>query len=329
MLDLLPDEDQAALVDAVGAWLEAHWPLARLRANATHGGAAESAHWRAFAELGVLSLALPHADGGSGTGPAEQVLVLLRAGRHLPSPTLLATLTSLELAVRAGQPDLVHALARGLERVAPALVAGTPRTASAVVDAGGCTFALALSAESASLLPIASMESAGAAALDDTLHWSRAVLAAPVAELAGDAARSLWHLHRAFVAALATGIAETALQMAVSHVTTREQFGQPLGGFQAVKHQCADMAVRAEAARALTCHAALVSNDPHAARATSAAAARLALDAAIANARANVHLHGAMGFTAEGDAHWLLKRAQALAAMHAERRGQVDDLLRG
>jgi alkylation response protein AidB-like acyl-CoA dehydrogenase len=92
--------------------------------------------------------------------------------------------------------------------------------------------------------------------------------------------------------------------MAVRHAREREQFGSPIGAFQAVKHLCAEMLVRAEVARTAV-YAAAVTADP----AEIAGAKLLADGAAVRNARDCLQVHGGMGFTWEADVHLHLKRA--------------------
>jgi alkylation response protein AidB-like acyl-CoA dehydrogenase len=126
-------------------------------------------------------------------------------------------------------------------------------------------------------------------------------------------AADLRRLAAVLVAAEAVGVAERALEMSVAHAKVRQQFGRPIGSFQAVKHRCADMAVRAEVARSVTTFAAAAlaageADAPHHAHVAKA----LAVDAALANAADNVQNHGGMGYTWEGDAHLYLKRAWVL-----------------
>ncbi|MFL6000445.1 MAG: acyl-CoA dehydrogenase family protein [Streptomyces sp.] len=100
------------------------------------------------------------------------------------------------------------------------------------------------------------------------------------------------------------GTAVRVCELAVQHAGTREQFGQPIGAFQAVKHLCAQMLVRAETARAAV-YAAAVTADP-----VDVAAARLLADeAAERGARDCLQVHGGMGFTWECEVQLHLKRA--------------------
>ncbi|MBW5425441.1 acyl-CoA dehydrogenase, partial [Streptomyces sp. BG9H] len=106
------------------------------------------------------------------------------------------------------------------------------------------------------------------------------------------------------------GSAARTCETAVQYARDREQFGQPIGAFQAVKHLCAQMLVRAEVARAAV-YAAAVTCDPL----EVAGAKLLADDAAVRNARDCLQVHGGMGFTWEADVHLHLKRAWVRARL--------------
>jgi alkylation response protein AidB-like acyl-CoA dehydrogenase len=114
-------------------------------------------------------------------------------------------------------------------------------------------------------------------------------------------------VHRAFDA---LGAAARLLDMTVSYAGQREQFGAPIGSFQAVKHHCADMAVAVEAGRASLWAAALAldtASDAARSRAASAAAA-YAKSAAAKVAGTALQVHGGIGFTWEHDLHLFLRR---------------------
>jgi hypothetical protein len=134
-------------------------------------------------------------------------------------------------------------------------------------------------------------------------------------EPAGDADE--WRLKGAvLVAAQLTGIAGAVTELAVAYAKERRQFDKPIGAFQAVKHLCADMLARTELARA-TVHAGAVTLDDDqtgdaATRRAVHAAKVVAGDAAVANAKTCIQVHGGMGFTWEVDAHLYLKRAWIL-----------------
>ena len=107
------------------------------------------------------------------------------------------------------------------------------------------------------------------------------------------------------------GIQRT-VEMSVEYGKVRHQFGKPIGSFQAVKHRCSDMAVRAEVARSATIYATVSVRDAAADAAFQASVAKvLCADAYIRNAADNVQNHGGMGFTWECDAHLFVKRARS------------------
>jgi alkylation response protein AidB-like acyl-CoA dehydrogenase len=115
--------------------------------------------------------------------------------------------------------------------------------------------------------------------------------------------------------------------MSVEYGKVRQQFGKPIGSFQAIKHRCADMAVRAEVARSVVTYAAvaLAEGEPDAARHAGIAKA-LAGNAALANATDNIQNHGGMGYTWESDAHLYLKRARLLEHCFGTRTAHLDAL---
>ena len=124
-------------------------------------------------------------------------------------------------------------------------------------------------------------------------------------------------------AALQVGLSARLTQLAVSYAGEREQFGRSVGGFQAVKHMCADMFVRTELARVAVHAAAVTLDDPDADDTVRlvAGAKLLADEAATTNGRAAVQVHGGMGFTWEVPVHFFLKRAW----LHATEFGTADD----
>ena len=140
-------------------------------------------------------------------------------------------------------------------------------------------------------------------------------------------AATLRQVATVLVAAEAVGVAERALTMSVEYAKVRQQFGKPIGSFQAIKHRCADMAVRTEVARSVTAFAAVAVRDgePSAARDVRVAKT-LAANAAIVNATDNVQNHGGMGYTWEGAAHLYLKRAWLLEHAFGTRTGHLDAL---
>ena len=131
--------------------------------------------------------------------------------------------------------------------------------------------------------------------------------------LRGDAAacaRALRDRAAVAIAGDSLGVAGAMLDATVAYVAVREQFGRPVGSFQAVKHACADMLVQVTVARALVAIAVdeVAAGEPDASAAVSRAKA-YATDAAVAVAGSAMQLHGGIGYTWESRIHAFLKRA--------------------
>jgi alkylation response protein AidB-like acyl-CoA dehydrogenase len=315
IVDLHPSEEQQLIEDSILTLLRQALPIERLRDSASHGGAAEHAAWRDFAELGLFGLGVAEDLGGVGLGPAEEALAGRALGRHLAAPSLLAQMIAPHFAEDA---DLRTMLVAGSRRAAFANLLSPGR--AQLIDARDAA-QIVLLGHGVALVP-APAASTPVAGLDETLVLAHAAIdSAPTARGPGALRASL------LLAAYLTGIAEAAQAMAVDYARTREQFGQPIGAFQAIKHSCADMAVRSAAATAQVFHTAITLGHSEDDEAEVAAARLLATDAALANAKANLQVHGGMGFTAECDAHLFLKRAHVLAVLGSSRRAEQARLL--
>ena len=150
-------------------------------------------------------------------------------------------------------------------------------------------------------------------AMDQTRELAWIQLDAAPAVTVGGADEVAAHLNRGavFHSAEMLGGAEAVMNLAVEYAKVREQFGRPIGSFQAVKHRCADMLVDVEGMRSAVYHAAwaLGAGGPDAA-AAAATAKIWCSDAAVRVAESALQVHGGIGFTWEADVHLYLKRAQ-------------------
>jgi alkylation response protein AidB-like acyl-CoA dehydrogenase len=117
-------------------------------------------------------------------------------------------------------------------------------------------------------------------------------------------------------AAEQVGTASGALDRTLDYIKIREQFGRVIGGYQALQHRCADVAVHIEAAAALVEHAAAAaeSGDTEVLAGTALLARAAASEASLFAADAMVQLHGGIGFTWEHDAHLFFRRARSTSA---------------
>jgi 3-oxochol-4-en-24-oyl-CoA dehydrogenase len=140
-----------------------------------------------------------------------------------------------------------------------------------------------------------------------------AIAVVPAQILAGITTSRVRDVAAALAAVEAAAVASWCARTAAEYAAIRHQFGRPIGGFQAVKHLCAQLLCRAETASALAGDAArALGEGPAALSLAAAAAAAHALDAAVANAKDCVQVLGGIGFTWEHDAHLYLRRAVSL-----------------
>lgn len=251
------------------------------------------------ASLGWMGLACAEASGGSEATIAEAALLAIELGRGLaPVPVLAGTLAA-RIAEAAGDVALASAIIAGERKV------GLLQADGLLLGGAGASLAVRVLRDSAQVLEW------GAAAtiecFDPTMTLARGTPSTPLARVGG----ASWSLElELLIAAAQTGAAEATLNLSVAHAMLREQFGRAIGAFQAVRHKCADMALRCARARSQTLFAAVTLRDGRADAAENVLAASLvAHEAATANARTNIFIHGAQGVTAENAAHLYLKRA--------------------
>jgi alkylation response protein AidB-like acyl-CoA dehydrogenase len=310
IIDLTPSDDQRMIEDGVRGFLQDRLPVERLRDVQNHGGAAERSLWGELSGLGLFGLGSAEQDGGLGLGLAEEALVARALGHALASPIMLAQLAAPHFATGAG---LRAALISGAAKAAFANDLGDG--VAHLIDGDGADQILLLSPQGAMLLPRSAVgEAQSVAGIDETVAFARVSLPSdlPARFPATDRTSLL-------ISAYLTGIAQATTSTAVDYAKTREQFGQPIGAFQAIKHLCADMASRAAAAEAQCFYTAVAFGNGLDDASEVAAARMLAARAAIENAKANIHIHGAMGFTADCDAHLFLKRAHLMALLGSNR----------
>jgi alkylation response protein AidB-like acyl-CoA dehydrogenase len=299
MIDLRLDDEQRQMVEGAAALLAQHAPVSRLRPS----GKQVDPH-RMLAEWGWFGVGLPEARGGLGLGLAGETVLAFEAGRYLLPPATLATM----LAGHMADDDTLPQLVAGEARASLALVAAGDVL---VFDAEGAALVVVVERDEVWLAPAQAFQGEGVPGFDETVAVRRGTIDRAARIAAEPAARA-----RLLIASSLAGIARAACDLAVEYAKIREQFGQPIGAFQAVKHICADMGVRAYAAEAQVRMAAAAASDtPDAVGFQVRAAALTALKAARTNAEDAIQVHGGIGFTADCDAHLYLKRAHLLGQM--------------
>ena len=320
-MDFRVGEDQRELADGIRTMVAGRLPLEHLRAREGEERAIGADDWLALGETGVFALTLPE-PAGTGLTMAEAVVVFEELGRALVPGPLVGTF----LAARAG---LVEGAADGRSQVGVHCVGAGPLLIEHLASLRALLVFAGPHGKSAELL--APAPDAGAvrmvAPLDPLTPLWR-VEALPAGDPVPGDDGSLWREGALLGAALQVGHAAAALDLAVAYAKERQQFGTPIGSFQAIKHMCADMLVRAEVARAAVHAAACLADAPDVVRSEAAVAActpdqlversvggakLLADEAAVGNARSAIQVHGGMGFTWEVPLHLHLKRARVLS----------------
>jgi alkylation response protein AidB-like acyl-CoA dehydrogenase len=316
---LAPDGDEIELASAAARFLAHALPLERL-----HGAAAPAlgATLRVdLAMMGWFGLVLPEVDGGSGLSAVEHALFYREVGRQCGPVDILA--------------QALAAAASDDRRLRAELLAGEHGVALAVAEAralrllGSMDAALAVVVEPdrARLLGVSAVETKPRPSLDPATAMRVVARGTPrtVTVTAGDDVRRLGQLG---VAAMQVGVAEAALALIVGYAQVRETFGRKIGAHQAVRHACADMALRAEAARCQLWSAAAALAECRADAQAHLDAAKLLADrAAVTNADVGIQLHGGIGVTAEHHAHLLLEHGLLLSRLFGAKRELLARLL--
>ncbi|MGW8362790.1 acyl-CoA dehydrogenase family protein [Streptomyces wedmorensis] len=297
-MDFRLTEDQRDLRRGVRELLARRFDRDALRAAVDSPGL-DRGLWRELGAAGFFSLRLPEEDGGVGLGLPEAVLLFEEAGRALLPGPLVAT------HVAAG---VVPGAAEGAVVVTSASEGLVPWLDEADVALGEVSGAVAVRSVDP-LTPLHRVPSHGGAVGAEGLGPAGAPSGVPTRSAPAERLPAT-EVAVLLIAAEQVGSAGRTTETAVAYAREREQFGQVIGGFQAVKHLCAGMLVRAELAR-VAVRAAAVTGDG----VEIAGAKLLADEAATANARDCLQVYGGMGFTWEADVHLHLKRAWVRARL--------------
>lgn len=327
------DEQQRALQDAVSEYLRAECPMNRALAPHEKGGA-DLALWRGLMELGIGGMIVPEEYGGLGLGLLDLAVVAEPVGRYaMPGPFFEHALATLAITLAGNDEQKAKWL--------PKLVSGELRATVALAESKGQWTADTWTLEGETQLSGSKHYVLHAEGADLIIVGLRGGALGVIAGAAAgveitsvpstDAGRTLSHVKfdqvsferlaieagekvvdagLILLAADAFGGASNSVHLAVEYAKERVQFGQPIGAFQAVKHQLADMALMVEPCVGLYWYAAYMFD-------TSATSAHEA--AALAKAhitevypsitRRMIEAHGGIGYTWEYGAHVWLKRA--------------------
>jgi alkylation response protein AidB-like acyl-CoA dehydrogenase len=348
-MSLAVTTEQDELRATVRRFLRDRVPLTRVRELMSTPAVFDRAVWESLAGLGVQGLAIPEEHGGAGFGVQELAHVFEECGRALlPSPLLATTGLAVPALLASGdeaaQSRWLSSVASGrtvatLAWLAPGAGWDSAGTSLSVTNSdagwrlsGSASLVLDGTVADLVLVVAGTGPATTVVAVDDLAGVTRTALPTldqtrPLARLefhdtpctpvgaVGDGTRLLdaaLDVANVLLAAEMVGGAQACLDMAVGYAKVREQFGGPIGRFQAVKHKCAEILVELEGARAAAHYAAWAAEESHEELPVVATLAKAsAAEAYFRAAGDNVQIHGGIGFTWEHDAHLYFKRAKA------------------
>jgi alkylation response protein AidB-like acyl-CoA dehydrogenase len=337
-------DEQQAIKQTAHDFLASRFKSERLREIAASDSGFDESGWKEMAELGWAGLALPEEWGGQGLGIVDLAVLFEEMGYVCaPSPLLSNTIAGLALSVGASDEQKerwLRPLAEGQLRGTPALVdvdgPAEPMKFSMAAESGGDGVVLdgvktlVMDAASADFFLVGTADGGrhivekGAAGVtvspETSIDLTRRLSSVrfegvrPEATLPGSGEDYLPVFLRACVALAAesTGLAQRALEMSVSYAKDRQQFGRPIGAYQAVSHRCAQMLLETENSRSAVWAA---DAEPESLPLAASTAKAYASDAGWRVPDAAIQVHGGIGFTWEHDLHFFLKRGRANAAM--------------
>ncbi|MBI3212871.1 MAG: acyl-CoA dehydrogenase [Mycobacterium sp.] len=283
--------------------------------------------WRpvyaALAELGLFGVAVSEDAGGAGGAVTDLcAMVDEAAAAMVPGPVVTTALATLVVedaelleALMSGQRTAGFALSADL-RIDGGSVSGTAEFVLGAVPDGVLVLpgpdgwlVIDGQADGVTVQPLT--------ATDFSRPLARVVLEGAGAVPLSRPAREIEDLAVTLLAAEAAGVARWALQTATEYAKVREQFGKPIGSFQAIKHMCAEMLLRSEqiAVAAGDAAAATADDDPGQLSLAAALAAASGIEAATANTKDCIQVLGGIGITWEHDAHLYLRRAYGISAI--------------
>ena len=311
--DLSPE--QQAIKQAARDFLAGKSDLRAVRRQ-VELGTYDDALWVGAKNQGWTGIAVAEESAGAGLGFVELSVVMEEFGYACAPSPLLSNTAAVILLNSAGSDSQkatwLAALAAGDRRGAVGVVG--PDGTAIVADAEGADVLVLVDGESGGLVEPAGAQVEPVTVIDPTRRFFR-VRAARTEPLPGDVAGALERIEVALSAEL-VGVGQRAMEMAVEYAKVRQQFGRPIGAYQAVSHRCAEMLLEVESARSATYFAAWAADaDPVALPVAASVAKAAAAEMGWKVAAAALQVHGGIGFTWEHDLHFFLKRAAADARM--------------
>ncbi|HWZ30179.1 MAG TPA: acyl-CoA dehydrogenase family protein [Bryobacteraceae bacterium] len=341
-------ESQKILQSNARKFFAAECPMADVRRIMETDTAHDEKLWHHMAEQGFLGVVIPEDAGGMGLGMVELAALAEEMGRALVPGAFISNLLAASAIHAAGSKKHLAEIASGKTKATLALLESSAKwDADAVEMSGlkgekmfvpdaGIADVIVVAARDRGELALYAVDGKSATktpmpSMDLTRRLYKIDFSGGGELLArGDAARKA--LDRALdigtvaLCAEITGGMQRTMEIAVEYAKTRKQFGKPIGQYQAVQHQCADMLLWTESSRSAALYAAwALENGVPDARAAVSVAKVYASDACREVGNRGVQVQGGMGFTWENDTHLYYRRAKASeiafgdASFHRER----------
>src|SRR6478672_7840552 len=323
MLSATITDEQLAARELVRSWAASSAAVQAARDMEQGKADAWRVAYQGVAELGVFGVALPEEYGGAG-GAADDLCAMVDEAAAAMVPGPVATTALATLVIGESHAELLEELASGQR------TAGVAASADVRYDAGRASgraeYVLGADPHGVLLLPagdqlmLVDATADGVTveplkATDFSRPLARVLLDSAPAEVLPVPTQRVADLAATVLAAEAAGLARWTLQTATDYAKVRQQFGKPIGSFQAIKHMCAEMLLRSEqiSVAASDAAAAVANSDERQLSIAAAVAASTAIEAAKANAKDCIQVLGGIGITFEHDAHLYLRRAYGTA----------------
>ena len=322
-------DDQQAIKSTAREFLASRFKLEKVRQLA-EAGEYDDAQWKEMAELGWPGIFIDEDHGGQGLGVLELVILTEELGYvAAPSPFLSSAAAGLMIQ-HAGSDEQkdrwLPGIASGETRGTVGVV--TNGSAPLVPDAELAQLIVLIDGDSATIVEPGDAQIERLNTIDDTRPYSR-VSASGGDSLPGDVGGAGDRIAIAIAGEL-VGVSQRSMEMAVEYAKDRQQFGRPIGAYQAVSHNCAQMLIEVEGARSLTYYAGWAADhEPESLALASSMAKAYASDAGFRVPARSLQVHGGIGFTWEHDLHFFLKRGKTDAHLYGtarEHRDRVADL---
>jgi alkylation response protein AidB-like acyl-CoA dehydrogenase len=317
------------LRDSAAAVVPPDGDLARIRALRFGRPGFDPAVWRQIADMGWIGLRLPESAGGAGLGMIEFCALAEEMGAGLvPEPFVAGAMAARMLgdatppALLDGSRIIIPAWQERADTIDPGadtrLDRGgvTGRKLFVPMAAGADAFLVTTREGLALVAADAPGVAIDSAATQDGGHWGTVTFErAPAEPLPGTALDAIEEATLA-TAAYLLGVMERSFAMTLDYLRTRQQFGRPIGSFQALQHRAADLKLQIALTRASIESAAATldaGGPPSYAQAAVSRAKARAADASLLVTRQAIQLHGGIGYTDEYDVGLYLRKAMVLA----------------